>query len=306
MLTSHPHIAIPPEGGFIIRLGWKYDRIHFTSQNQIDRFLVDLYKSENIQDWEINKNDLRERLFMRIPCSYPVLIGEIYRAYNDQKFSGVKRRWGDKTTWYGNYLSQIQSYFPNMVVIHLVRDARAVASSYKGVPHLPDDVVEITLEWVWFNHLIEKWKNDFLGKRYYLIRYEDLVRDPEDELRSLCDFLQEPYDEEMINFWIKNREQELEPERHLGWKIKTLEKVTTDQIDHWKTILPRDEILTIEMIGRSGLQKYGYALPESSPPILKIIYYKIRQMFYIITRSLKRILREKRERFFALAGIRSD
>ena len=303
MLTSHPHIAIPPEGGFIIRLGWKYDRIHFTSRNQIDRFLVDLYKSENIQDWEINKDDLRERLLMRIPCSFPVLIEEIYRAYNNQKFSSVKRRWGDKTTWYLNYLSQIQDYYPEAHYIHIIRDSRAVAASYKGVQHLPDDVLESTLDWLWSTRTISRFGKKIGQQYFYEIRYEDLVTEPERELKRICAFIKEPFEEEMLSYWKQNREMQLEPERHMDWKKLTLREVTNERIFRWKTILTDPEIRKIESLSSHSLEEHGYQLQMDHGGLFDQFRYSVRKSSDTLFRSAKRTLREKVYRLKYLLGL---
>ena len=292
MVTSHPNLAIPPEGGFLIRLGWKYDRIQQFTEVQVDRFIEDLFQSPNIQDWEIQKSALRERFLAKIPCSYPELIAEIYLSYIDQKFQGEKNRWGDKTTWYLNYLPQIHTYYPEAQYIHIIRDGRAVAASFKRVSHLPDGIESITAEWLWSLNLIKSFGEQIGDGKYTEIRYEDLVRNPENELNNLCEFLREPYNDVMLNYWIKNRENELEPRRHLKWKSLTLEKVSTDRISKWKTELYKDEIITIELMSKEKLRENEYELTHQDRGPYIHLCLKIRKGIRFIYRWVKIRLRK--------------
>ena len=296
MLTNHSSIGIPPEGGFVIRLGWKYDQKIFRSEDLIDHFLDDLYQSQNIQDWEIQKPDLRKWLVKIIPSSFPRVIEEIYLAYNDYKFSGVKTRWGDKTTWYINYLDQIQRYFPQALFIHIIRDCRAVVNSYKGVTHLSDNVKESTLDWIWSIRTISTFGSKLDKGQYLEIRYEDLVEDAERELKSICDFIDEDFEAGMLDYWKANREKQLEPERHLEWKHLTLEEVTSERVSAWKSSLNSDEIFRIEALAYRELEKYGYNLTSESISRFDQIRYSIIRNFRLLFRSLIRMLREMKYR----------
>jgi len=290
MMTSHPNIVIPPEGDFLVRLGWKYDAKGISSGN-LDAFIDDLFGMENIQDWEIQKESLEARLRKSSPLRYAEAAEEIYKEYNSVKFAGSKNRWGDKTTWYSNYIPQILDYYPDMMIVHLVRDARAVAASYKRVDHLSDDPIKSALDWLWINHVIERAKNRMESRAYYRIRYEDLVRDPEKELISLCEFLDEPFDDVMLDYWLLNRNNNLEPKRHLGWKGKTLEQVTTTQIDEWKSILSREEINAINELAGKALARYHYELPDMKMDPSREVYWNFRLSGYLFFRKWGRTLR---------------
>jgi hypothetical protein len=292
MLTNHRHIAVPPEGGFIVRLGWKYDRVEFVSENQIDKFLIDLFLSPNIRDWEVDNMDLKHRFLKKIPCFYSQLIEEIYRSYSDYKFSKNKNRWGDKTTWYLNYLPQIRKYFPNAQFIHLVRDCRAVASSYKGVAHLPDNVLNSSLDWLWSINEITRFGSRIGNDQYFQVRYEDLVEDPVHELTNICTFLNEEFDKRMLDYWMENRSYHLEPERHMAWKKLTLEKVTDKRVSIWKSTLNSKEIRQIETLTVNEMESFGYHLDNDPIIFLSRIPYLFLRCWYFLTRFTKRKLRE--------------
>ena len=295
MLTTHPNISIPPEGDFIVRLGWKYDAASITAK-LLNSFLDDFFLQENVQDWELTRDSLQSRVIDLLPISYPEMISEIYREYSRVKFAGKKSRWGDKTTWYNQYIPQIQSYFPEMKAIHLVRDVRAVAASYKGVSHLSNNPLESTLDWMWNNHLIERAKRKFPSHQWCLVRYEDLVEDPREELVRICAFLNETYDPGMLDFWQNNSQNNLEPERHLAWKMKTLEKVSTAQINTWKNILGSEEIELINQMAGRSLRLYGYGITGNPAGFSKNLYLGIEKTKFYFIRNLMRSLKEIRGR----------
>lgn len=299
MLTSHQNISIPPEGDFLVQLGWKYD---FRKLNRalIENFIDDLYEMQNIQDWEIERDSLSERLLESLPKSFPDLVDEIYQEYNRIKFAGSKKRWGDKTTWYINYIPQIRKYFPDMKVIHIIRDVRAVVASYQKVPHLPNDVAEATMDWLWTAWKIDSARHLFSPAQWYQIRYEDLVEDPPTELKKICTFLDEPYQEGMLNYWQQNRENSLEPPRHMDWKMKTLEKVSTNPTDRWKKTLSEDEQALIVKNSRNVMLRYGYPISEVQISSPEEFFGSLIQKRIFLIRSIVRLLKEVKVRVQSL------
>jgi len=263
MLTSHPNIVIPPEGGFIVALGWQFDRNITNSSLDVHLFIDKLMDMDTAQDWELNRGKLQHNLQMLIPCTFPELVDGVYSEFIQQNFP-QKVRWGDKTTWYCDFLNQINQYFPEAQFIHIIRDGRAVAASYKHVPHLSKNIKEIALEWAWNINQITRFGTSISPSRYFEVRYEDLVNDPEGELKRICVYLQETYDEEMLDFWFKNRQLGLEPERHLGWKELTLQKVTRNQVFMWQSELTDHELKIFQAIAGRLLDKYGYDYKEAN------------------------------------------
>jgi hypothetical protein len=305
MIASHGNIGIPPEGGFIVQLGWKYDRIREFSTSIIIRFLDSLFELDNTRDWELDKISLLERLEELTPCDYPKILSGIYEEYLAKKFPG-KTRWGDKTTWYLDYLPQIDRYFPHAQYIHIIRDGRALAASYKRVSHLPNNIENITLEWCWSVRRIIKFGRAIGPERYLEVFYEDLVRNTEEELKRICYFLGEPYDSEMLDFWLKNRQQHLEPERHLGWKSKTLEQVTQSQISLWRSELKGKEIAVFWFIAGRVMDQLGYGHCESELSIAEATSITKNAILYRLYKNIQIKLRSLKSRLQGLSEIQVE
>jgi len=290
MLTSHRNIAVPPEGGFVVLLGWKYGYRDMLLDQDVKDFVEELFEIETTQDWELDKNALLRRLAKLVPCPYPTLVEGVYKEYISQKFLG-KKRWGDKTTWYLDYLHQIDQYFPEAKYVHIIRDGRAVAASFKRVPHLDNEMEKVAFEWVWGIRNIIRFGKRVGPERYLKVKYEQLVEKPEEELQRICRFVEEPYDDQMLDFWRKNRQQKLEPERHLVWKALTLEKVTTTQLARWQEDLTKDEIAIFWSIAGNVMTRLGYKNCEFAIPAKTEFYLKTKKLIDYTIRATRRRLR---------------
>ena len=109
-----------------------------------------------------------------------------------------KVRWADKTARYAVHLDQIDRLYPTCQVIHIIRDGRDVVASHRDRwGYL--SALKAVRKWPWYVRTARMAGARLAGQgRYYEIRYEDLVTDPEPTLRKLLDFLGEPWDDEVL------------------------------------------------------------------------------------------------------------
>lgn len=268
MLTCHRNIVIPPECGFMI---WWYEKYKDWNANysreQLDNFLDDLFSSKKIETWNLNRSSLKTILLDRHFHSYAALISNVYKFYAITQKASFKR-WGDKNNFHLNHIETILGLFSQAQFIHIVRDGRDIACSYKKLaesnfnskyaPKLPSDVYDIAMEWM---SNIKKIRSSFETinwDKVIEIRYEDLVSYPEKTLRNICTFLNEEFDPLMLEFYLKNRENELEPKELLEWKGETLENITTSQVQVYKYFLSNQEIDVFNNIAGEVLRIYAY------------------------------------------------
>lgn len=148
--------------------------------------------------------------------------------------------------------------FPAARFVHLVRDPRDVALSWRRVPWWPGGYVGPA--WRWRRIVAEIAALErACPDRLLQIRYEDLVERPEATLRDIRRFLEigavegaEPARAP------KTFRPEAEP-----WKARAAGPVSRDAIGKWRRETPAEAQYVVERIARRGMARYGY--PREAP-----------------------------------------
>lgn len=268
MLTCHPNIVIPPECGFAV---WLYPRFQgwdaANAEAMLERFVPEVLGCRKIETWQLAEDELRGFLAAARPTSYSRAASLVYEHYGRAQGRSFTR-WGDKNNFYIHHLDTVEEIFPDAVFVHLVRDGRNVACSYKWLheqalespyaPRLPWEIGEIAREWRDNNERI----GAFLGRlgrgRSTVVRFEELVADPEGQLRRLCAALGEELDPAMLRYHEANQERQLEPRELMAWKKKTLEPPRTSEIDRFARELSPREVADFESVAGATLERYGF------------------------------------------------
>ena len=212
MLTSHKDIIIPPECGFA---AWFYEKYKNWGQIGFNKellkdFMKDLMSARKIEFWDINEKEIFKFILKKKPTSYSKLVSYIYIWYA-KTHNKVIKRWGDKNNFYLNYIPILKKMFPSAFFIHLVRDGRDVAVSYKNLskqnfksnyaPKLPNKIEDIVNDWKNNINTIYQSFKLIKSENNYLLKYEDLVYNPKLELQKLCNKLGEEFDLSMLNYY---------------------------------------------------------------------------------------------------------
>jgi hypothetical protein len=143
--------------------------------------------------------DLLWRRLQAIPA-FTVAAGTraFYALYGE---SQRKARSGDKTPGYVFTMQHIQALLPEAHFIHVIRDPRDTAMSWRKTWFAPSQDYA-TLGSFWRQN-VEVGRRAAPSLRHYQeIRFEDLVLRPEAELRRLCSYLSLAYQPAM---WIPAR-----------------------------------------------------------------------------------------------------
>ena len=211
---------------------------------------------------------MQQFLLKKTPTSYSEVVFSIYEFYGISLQKSCDR-WGDKNNFHIHHIPTIKSIYPNAYFIHIVRDGRDVATSYKRLnsamidhqyaPKLSGEINKIAIEWKSALEKINRDLSNVHSNQFSEIRFEDLLRDPEKQLERICAEIGEEYSSEMLNYYKKN---ELEPEEFMMWKEKTKEKPRPQEIGKYKKELNLGEIHEFESVAGRCLMHYGYRLSE--------------------------------------------
>lgn len=112
--------------------------------------------------------------------------------------AGPKTRWVDGTPEYSFHMHGLRKLFPGALFVHLVRDVWAIVRSMINF-HRVTGIQLVANEEEAYRYWMRTVSACLMAERAYgpsvvrRIRYADLINAPESTMRSLLDFLSEPY-----------------------------------------------------------------------------------------------------------------
>ena len=280
ILNAHSRIAIPDEltylGSYVAGVSIEKWRAPDLSRTAYEA-LVDDFLSRNRTvldglDLEALKRDL---------CAGPVNFRRPYQgALEAWARHHGKERWGEKTPGNLFYADVLLDMFPEAQVLYLVRDPRAGVASMQDVSFFPEDVV--------FNSLSRR-KHDVQGRARLIrdvpetqrmtVRYESLVRDPEAQVRSICQFLDEPFEPSMLRFH-QDADRYMKDRAEQDYNAAATQPITDDRIDTWKERLTDDQTAVVESICAPILQAHDYPPTDGRPSFSRRAEMAIKKAYW--------------------------
>ncbi len=126
---------------------------------------------------------------------YSELVDSLRTPASDSEY---KTRWVDQTPEYSFHICGLRKLFPNALFIHIVRDVGSVVRSMLNFhriagTHVVPNEEEAYKYWLRTVRACLKAEEAYGPHVVYRLRYTALVENPESSLRSLLDFLGEPY-----------------------------------------------------------------------------------------------------------------
>lgn len=155
--------------------------------------------------WIIKRVEPAE-LFARIletDRSERALFSVMLQLYAERKGKQIA---GEKTPAHIRYVPTLMDWFPEGRIIHMLRDPRAifiselrrrtkeaVTAPYKQLKRfraLFQLFILLETTWAWFESVqrYRRYQSRYPAK-YFLLKFEDLVRDPECQIKQVCEFL---------------------------------------------------------------------------------------------------------------------
>ena len=241
MLNSHSKIAIAPETHFF-RFFWanrdKYGDLK--KEENFKKLWNDLVRCKYFQDLKLKDTQkIYRSLLNHEQRDYKNIFEKLCKEYAKQN---NKLRWGEKTPGHLEYLEIILSFFPSAKIIHIIRDPRDVALSYKKVPWGVNDVFSVARLWNRYMNIFKNFKNK--NKSNFLeVKYEDLVIKAKDILQTICAFIGEEFEEQMLSFHFYSKQY---IEHNEPWKEGVLKPLTVSNVGKYKKGLSKWEIEQIE------------------------------------------------------------
>ena len=186
LLASHPNISMVRRTNM-----WRYFYGRYGDLSQpenLDRCLDAMVRFKRMRHLSPDPERIRREML-----AGPLTYGRLFALFHEHvaERSG-KRRWGDKSLHTEHYAGDVLREYPEAKIIHIVRDPRdRYASLSRRNGQQLSRVGGGTARWL---HSVQAAFEN--SKRYpdnyLLVRFEDLLTNPEKTLRSICHFIDEP------------------------------------------------------------------------------------------------------------------
>ncbi len=211
-------------------------------------------------NWDMDESEIISRIHDN---SIESLFAAIYelKALRDEA-----SMWCCKSLANVQFVDRIESKNIHPIYIHLVRDGRDVACSFKNAIVGPKHVYHLAKKWSYEQRLAHEVGLKYPG-RYVLIKYEDLIEHPSQEVERICDAVGIAYSPQVMNYY-KSKESEITAKSGDMWK-NVINPVIADNRYKYREGLSQDEIGLFNQVAGSELKQYGYDL-ESDRGILEI------------------------------------
>jgi hypothetical protein len=247
MLDVHPDLAVTCDSEFIPRV---LAEAGAQEDVRLEPELVDLavrYRSRSDRAG-FKKLELPEATARGLAAQASTFGGFVSLLFDEVAARRGKTRAGDKTPDYALRMPLLHALFPWARFVHIVRDGRDVALSLRdwsvrGGPRGParfevwaeEPFAACALWWAGMVTTAERDGGGLAPGQYLLVRYEELVSDPEATLSRVTDFLGLPFASEML-----------------------LHRRPTAGRRDWRNQMERREVAVFESLAGDVLEMMGY------------------------------------------------
>lgn len=258
MFDHHPAFALPFESKYIVVFHnniAEFGDLHDVKNREaliisIERFMRNAWLERDHDEWIPGLAAAAPRLAKESAPTYAGVMESIYRYFAAQR---QRERWGDKMATFRRCMPVILELFPNARIVHIIRDGRDVASSLLPLSFGPNTAYVAAKKW---RNFVESGLAFAAQhpRQVYTLRYEDLIDDPEKYLREICEFVGEPFREEMLQFHKSGTTRVPRKEIH-GQLNKPVNK---ERAARWKRDLSANQVRVFEAVAGPLLDRLGY------------------------------------------------
>lgn len=260
MLDAHPNVRIPLESAFIKNLFPKYRKIKKWNKEIILKFYHDLLKQPQFNLWAIDNDFLKQELLkmnenLKFQDICKIIYSNVVSFFDKQEIKIL----ADKNPSYTLSIPLLLKIFPDARFIYIVRDHRDNVLSMKSVDFERPWLSSLAYRWKYYNiKFLKAYNKD--KSRFHIIRYKDLVSNPEKYLNKLCTFLGIEYTDGMIHYnRIKDEALKVYPQELIERYHKSLfEPVSPSKVGQWKNKMTAKEIKKCDLIVGKYAETMGY------------------------------------------------
>jgi len=179
-----------------------------------------------------------------------------------RRLAGPAEIYGEKTPHHLAWWRPLHRARPDLQFIGVVRDPRGVVASALAVPWGSDDPVRLAEGWRHDQRLLKAARDELPPDRILVVRYEDVVVEPEAARVRIAKFLgidasgategSLPPPSELYHPW-----------EH--WKDRTTDAITDDRVRAWEQTLSPAQSSIVLGVCHVGMRAFGYGTEAPAP-----------------------------------------
>jgi len=258
ILEAHPDVHIPPENyglAAALRAFSRYSRLPWGAVLRL--VLTEFEYDPQWEAFELTLGAVFRELAAtpRRGRDLARVVDAVYRAHA-RRHKPAATRWGDKTPQHAVILAELRDVFPDLQVVHIVRDGRDVVASF--IAELPEyDLDRAANQWLRHVGAARAFGARYPAQ-YCEIRYEALIARPQPTLERVAEFLGIGFDERMLRHHeLHLRLGDVERLPHLqGARLP----LYTSAIGRWRSDLTAPQRAAVERLLGATLAELGYGI----------------------------------------------
>lgn len=257
MFNMHKNIVSPVEEPFAFNLYYKYGKITNWTSKIIDEYCYDFYLfSEGVLEAQFgSRKELQETLEKyKDDLDYHTAVKITYLCFFPERDKSNVTTIIDKQLKFHDFIEKVAVFFPESKFIILNRDPRdnalvkmkrIIREKEKGLIHRQNKSNYWMLALIWERvYSLIYAKRDRIGSdRFMELKYEDLVADPERELKRIASFTGFEYDPVMLQYHehtkdrIAKADEVQDVKKQMFYQLHQglTQRTNTDKVGFWKT-----------------------------------------------------------------------
>jgi hypothetical protein len=259
MLIHGPDLHIPQETNFLATLNARAaDYGDFTEARQRWFFIRDLQANQATRAtttfpvFGLTETEAEEVLREAAPTTFAGASEALYRA-SARKVG--KARWGDKTPRYVTAIPWLAEAFPTARFVHIIRDGRDVTLSLLANRW----VLSVRDGAKFWKERVEMGRaagRSLPESRYREIFYEQLVREPQQSLEELCQWLGMRFTTDMLRYY--EDAEKLLPPQHAHLFRMNSRPVDASRARRWQQEMSLHDLADFDEVAGTLLMELGY------------------------------------------------
>ena len=257
ILEQHPTLTAAPEALFLISLKNKYGEYNNWNKILLKNFLSDLWEEKRLATWwQLEFDELKEMMMQfEGNHSYARICQAVYQLLSLKAGKPERTITGDKNPTYTLFIPELLELFPEARFVCMVRDFRDNILSFQKASFDLNGTASLAQRWVGYNSEILKY-HTYFPKQFLLVKYEDFLFNPEQELTKICHFLGVEFDNILLDFYKKGRKLE-------AWQQNLDKPLDPSRVDAWKRKMNEADLAVAETICGKPAKELGYDLNSS-------------------------------------------